>query len=321
MGWLARQHGLSCDNVSAFELITAEGNLVRASDADNPERYWGLRGGGGNFGIVTEFEFRLYPIGTEALVSEFYFLPEDAPAAMREWRDLSTVAPRQATFTAWSGQSGAALLPADLQGRPLANVSFVWVGDPDDSRPWIESLRAVGRPVAQRVEAMSYLALQTMDDSVEGYTLRRYWKGHYLGELTDEAIDAFVERGATDERGDHRPAVSLQAYDGAIAEVADDETAFSQRGTQFEFVAAARWSDPEEDNVRMSAARACASSLDPFASGAYVNVLSDEGAAGVRRAYSRRKLDRLTALKDAYDPDNVFHLNQNIKPSGHLPPT
>jgi hypothetical protein len=108
--------------------------------------------------------------------------------------------------------------------------------------------------------------------------------------LLTEAIQAFVERGVTDEGGDHRPAVSLQAYDGAIAEVADDTAAFSQRATQFEFVAAARWSDPEEDDVRMSAARACAASLDPFAIGAYVNVLSDEGAAGVRRAYSPRKL-------------------------------
>jgi FAD/FMN-containing dehydrogenase len=321
MGWLARQYGLSCDNVSAFELITAEGNLVRASNTDNPELYWGLRGGGGNFGIVTKFEFRLHPVGTEALVAEFYFLPEDAPAVMREWRDLSATAPRQATFTAWSGQSGASFLPPDLQDKPLANVGLVWVGDPDDSRSLVESVHALGRPVAQRIKAMSYLALQTIDDDVEGHTLRRYWKGHYLGDLTDEAIQAFVERGTTDERADYRPAVSLQSYGGAIAEVPDDDTAFSQRATQFEFVAAARWSDPEEDDVRMSAARACAASLDPFAIGAYVNVLSDEGAAGVRRAYSPRKLARLTALKDAYDPDNVLHLNQNIKPSGRPRPT
>jgi FAD/FMN-containing dehydrogenase len=315
MGWLARQYGLSCDNVTAFEVITADGNLVRASDTDNPELYWGLRGGGGNFGIVTEFEFRLHPIGTEALVAEFYFLPEDAPAVMRGWRDLNATAPRQATFTAWSGQSGAPFLPPDLQGRPLANVGLVWIGDPDHSRPLVESVQALGRPLAQRIDAMSYLALQRMDDNVEGHTMRRYWKGHYLGELTDDAIRAFVERGATDERADHRPAVSLQAYGGAIAEVPDDDTAFSQRGAQFEFVAAARWSDPEEDDARMSAARACAASLEPFTIGAYVNAMSDEGSAGVRRAYPPRKLAGLTALKDAYDPDNVFHLNQNIEPS------
>jgi len=317
MGWLARQYGLSCDNVSAFEVITAEGNLLRASDTDNPDLYWGLRGGGGNFGIVTEFEFRLHPIGTQALVAEFYYRPEDAPAVMRGWRDLNATAPWQATFTAWAGRSGAAFLPPDVQGRPMANVGLVWIGDPDYSRPFVESMQGLGRPVAQRIEPLSYLALQTMDDSVEGHTQRRYWKGHYLGELTDDTIQAFVARGTIDERGDYRPAVSLQAYGGAIAEVPDDDTAFSQRATQFEFVAAARWSDPDEDEVQIASARRCAASLDPFAIGAYVNVLSDEGSAGVRRAYPPHKLARLTALKDTYDPDNVFHLNQNIKPSGH----
>src|SRR6266702_3589942 len=146
MGWLARQYGLSCDNVSAFEVITAEGNLLRASDTDNPDLYWGLRGGGGNFGIVTEFEFRLHPIGTQALVAEFYYRPEDAPAVMRGWRDLNATAPWQATFTAWAGRSGAAFLPPDVQGRPMANVGLVWIGDPDYSRPFVESMQGLGRP-------------------------------------------------------------------------------------------------------------------------------------------------------------------------------
>ena len=306
MGWLARQHGLSCDNVTAFEMITADGDLVRASETENPELFWGLRGGGGNFGIVTEFEFRLHASGTRALLADFFFELEDAPPVFRGWRDLGAGAPRGATFTAWVGEA---------DGRPSASVGLVWIGDPDAGRRLLPSLQALGRPVAERVRELSYLELQTMDDSVEGHALRRYWKGHYVRELPDEAIEAYLLRGAADGRGEHLPAASLQAYGGAIADRPDDETAFSQRDTLFEFVAAARWTDPAEDEARMAAARRYAGALDGFASGAYVNVLTDEGAGGVARAYPPAKLARLTELKDAYDPENVFHLNQNIRPT------
>ncbi len=157
---------------------------------------------------------------------------------------------------------------------------------------------------------MSYLALQTREDDIKGHAWRRYWKGHYFNELSDDLIDALLARDEAD-----LPDVSLQAYGGAIADVADEETAFSRRDTAFEFVAAARWRDAADDERRMSAARRYAATLDRFASGAYVNVLGDDGEAGIRRAYSEEKLARLTAVKDAYDPENVFHLNQNIRPS------
>jgi hypothetical protein len=176
-------------------------------------------------------------------------------------------------------------------------------------------MRNLGCPAAERVLELSYVALQRMDDSVEGHAFRRYWKGHYFRELPDEAIDTLVLRGTNDGYGEHLPNMSLQAHGGAIADVADADTAFSHRDTMFELVAGARWSDPAEDESRMATARRCVSSLDPYASGVYVNALSDEGATGVRRAYPPAKLARLTALKDLYDPENVFHLNQNIKPS------
>jgi FAD/FMN-containing dehydrogenase len=308
MGWLARQHGLSCDNVVAFELVTADGELVRASEDENPELFWGLRGGGGNFGIVTEFEFRLHPVGTQALLADFFFPLEDALPALRGWRDLNTTAPRRATFTALVGT-------ADSLGRPLASVGFVWVGDPAEGRRLLPALRALGRPVAERVTELSYLELQRMDDTLEGHARRRYWKGHYLSEFGDETIEAYLLRGTPDGHGEYLPNVSLQAYGGAIADVPDADTAFSQRGTLFEYVAASAWTDPAEDEVRIATSRRCAAPLDRFASGAYVNVLGDEGAAGVRRAYPPEKLARLTALKDVYDPANAFHLNQNIPPS------
>jgi FAD/FMN-containing dehydrogenase len=315
MGWLARQHGLSCDNVCAFELVTADGRPMRATATQNPELFWGLRGGGGNFGVVTEFEFRLHATGTRTLIADLFFPIDDAAPVLRGWRDLLASSPRRATFTAWVGESDAPFLPPGLDGRPLASVGFVWVGDPDEGRALLSSLRALGHAAAERIDELTYLQLQRMDDSVEGHSLRRYWKGHYFRDFTDEAIEAFLLRGTADGRGEHLPAVSLQAYGGAIADVPDAETAFSQRDTTVEFVAAARWTDPGEDESRIGAARRCAAALDRFASGAYVNVLIDEGA-GVGRAYPPHKLARLTALKDTYDPANVFHLNQNIAPSG-----
>jgi len=320
MGWLARRHGLTCDNVESFEMVTAAGEVVRASADENPELFWGLRGGGGNFGVVTEFVFTLHPIGTAALLVELSFPTDAAGAAdvLRGWRDLSATVSRAATFTAG--------VTTDDAGRGLATVGFVWVGDPDEGRELVPALRALGTsagvPLTERVEPMSYLALQRIDDTVRGHEKRRYWKGHYLRSLPDEAIDALLSRGvpsgaagAADVPAALLPNVSLQTYGGAIAEVPDDATAFSHRGTQFEFVASNGWTDPAEDDQRMAAARRAAAAVEPYASGVYVNALSDEGDQGVRRAYPAAKLDRLVALKDRYDPDNVFHLNHNIRPS------
>jgi FAD/FMN-containing dehydrogenase len=315
MGWLARLHGLTCDNVASYGLVTAEGERLHVDETADPELFWGLRGGGGNFGVVTEFEFRLHPVARHAHVVELFFAVEDAAPVMRGWRDLNAIAPRAATFTAWVGESQALVLPPEWRDRPLASVGFVWAGEPELERQLLPALRALGRPIAERVEELSYLELQRMEDTLEGHALRRYWKGHYFRSLPDEAIDAFLLRGTPDGHGERLPAASLQAYGGAIAEVPDADTAFSQRDAMFEFVAAARWTDPAEDEQRIAAARRYAATLEPFATGLYVNVMTDEGAAGVARAYSPAKLARLRALKAAYDPENVFHLNQNIPPA------
>jgi hypothetical protein len=301
MGWLARQYGLACDNVVSCTVVTADGDVVRASADEHPDLFWGLRGGGGNFGIVVEFEFRLHPVGTRALVAELTFPLERAAAALRGWRDLAEEAPRPATMT--SGISG-----------DIVTLGYVWAGDPEAGRAMLPALRSIGAPSGEVVRELSYTELQSRDDDIEGHAYRRYWKGHYLPDLPDGAIAALVDRDPADAI---LPNVSLQAYGGAIADVDDDATAFSHRRTRFEYVAAAGWSDPGEDRLRIGAARREAARLEPFAAGAYVNALSDEGASGVRRAYSRAKRARLTAVKDAYDPDNVFHLNHNIVPTRH----
>ena len=234
---------------------------------------------------------------------------------LRGWRDLNAIAPRAATFTAWVGESQSPALPPEWRGRPVAAVGFVWAGEPELEPQLLPALRALGRPIGERVQELSYLELQRMDDTLEGHALRRYWKGHYFRSLPDEALDAFLLRGTADGHGERLPGASLQAYGGAIAEVPDADSAFSQRDAAFEFVASARWSDAAEDEERMAAARRYAATLEPFASGMYVNAMSDEGAGGVARAYPPEKLARLRALKTAFDPGNVFHLNQNIAPA------
>lgn len=299
MGWLARQHGLSCDNVASFTLVTAGGDVVRASVEENGELFWGLRGGGGNFGVVTEFEFRLPHTGTRALTVELDFPAANAASAFARWRDVSGTAPRAATYT------------ASVFGG-VATLGFVWVGDPEAGLAHARALEPLGRPLARRVAELSYLDLQRRDDSSRGHAQRRYWKGHYVRALPDTAVELLLG---------HDPSLgaSLQAYGGAIADVPDDAAAFSHRGTVFEYVCSARWTEPGEDEARIATARHHASRLEPFASGVYVNVLTDEGEAGVRRAYPVEKLARLTALKHAVDPGNVFHLNQNIPPGGGRP--
>jgi FAD/FMN-containing dehydrogenase len=317
MGWLARRYGLACDNVARFEVVNVDGELLHASEQEHPDLFWGLRGGGGNFGVITEFEFDLHQVGTVALLVELFYRLEDAPRALRRWRDLLAEAPRQATLTAWVGTAGALpALPAALWNRPLASVGYVWVGDPDQGRRLLPALRDGTPPLAERVQQLSYLELQTMDDERQRPgLLRRYWKGHYLRELGDGAIEAFLARG-DDGGGDPAllPAGSLQSYGGAIAAVGDEETAFGHRDALLEFVAVAGWTDPAQDQPRMAAARRYGAVVEPFASGVYVNDLTDEGQAGIQRAYGAGTLARLAALKDRYDPGNVFHLNHNIRP-------
>ena len=305
MGWLARQHGLSCDNVVAFEMVTADGDVVHTSQTENADLYWGLRGGGGNFGVVTEFEFRLHEVGQAAILTDLSFPIEAAGPVLRAWRELSAEAPRQATFMA--------SLPGD---QNVVAVGFVWVGPPGANRS-LPSMKPLGKPLTERVVELSYVDLQRIDDTPQGHALRRYWKGHYLRELSDDAIEALL-RSRTEPLSGGLPNIGFQAYGGAIAEVPDQDTAFSFRDTAFEYVASSRWTDPAEDDRRIALARRTAAALDPFARGQYVNTLSDEGAEGVRRAYPPEKLARLTALKDKYDPENAFHLNHNIRPSDHI---
>ena len=186
MGWLGRQFGLSCDNVEAYTVVTADGETLRATATDEPDLFWGLRGGGGNFGVVTEFEFRLHPVAGDALVVELSFDIADAQEPMRRWRDLLPNAPRAATLTADA---------ITVAGRSAVAIGFVWVGDPGDAMSYLETMRGIGSPRDESVQPMRYLELQSIGDENHHHGLRRYSTGHYLTELSDAAIDAFLRRG------------------------------------------------------------------------------------------------------------------------------
>ena len=257
---------------------------------EHPELFWGLRGGGGNFGIVTEFEFRLH---------------RDRQADPRRRLQLRNRG-------RGPGIAGLArLADATLRGRPpsprrspTAMPPSAWCGSAirtPDVGCCRHSSRWVAR-CAQLVQQLSYLELQTRDDTVGAHAWRRYAKGHYLKSFSDDAIDAFLRRGSTDGTGDNLPGVGLQAYGGAIGDIPDGDTAFSHRDTLFEWGGGVRWTDPAEDSDRMAAARAAGAAMAPYADGVYVNSISDEGAAGVRRAYSPSKLAKLRALKDGLRP-------------------
>ncbi len=302
MGWLARRYGLSCDNIESYEVVTADGDVVRATADEHPDLFWALRGGGGNFGIVTEFEFRLHPTGTVALSADFDHDVDAAGPALRAWADLIPDAPRDAVLTAWVGRGGG--------GRMVATIGCVWVGDPAAARPLVDTIRGIGQPIEERVDELSYVELQTREDGFGGSGYRRYWKGHYLKTFTDAAIEAFLAIGEP-EGSLH---ASLQSYGGAVADVAASDSAFAHRDTLVEYVASAAWTDPAHDELEVAAGRAFGGAMEPFASGAYVNALGEEGAAAVARAYGPEHIRRLGAVKASYDPDNVFHLNHNIQP-------
>jgi FAD/FMN-containing dehydrogenase len=319
MGWLARQFGLACDNVTAYTVVTADGEIVRATADESPDLFWALRGGGGNFGVVTEFDFRLRPFGHTVLAVDRYFDPADAPAAIRAWRDLLADAPREATLTAdVTTASADPKLAESLHGRSIVSVGFIWAGDLDRGRGYLETFRDTGDAITETVEEMRYVELQSIADEFHHHGKRRYMKGHYLTELSDAAIEAFIGRGVpsgTEPDWSQLPNGGFQAYGGAIGDTLNDDSAFSHRGTLVEWGGSTSWTDPAEDDERIAAARAYGAEIEPFATGVYVNTLGDEGDAGVRRAYGNAKLDRLAQLKRRYDPDNVFHLNQNIKPA------
>jgi FAD/FMN-containing dehydrogenase len=307
IGWLMRRFGLACDNVLAFEVATADGRLVRATADEHPELYWGLRGGGGNFGVVTAFTFRLHPVGPTVVSGMLVHPLERAKDVLRFMRDVGADAPDAlaifaAIMTSPEGAKVVALLPT-------------WTGPVDEAEDALRALRAFGPPLADTVGPMPYVAVQRMLDDAFPTGLHVYWRGEFASSLDDALIDALVDRFG--EVTSPLTAVAIEQMGGAVARVPADATAFRNRDAGYNLALIGRWTDPAERDAHVRWVRDTHDAVRPFArESSYVNYIgAEEGADRVRGAYGEAAWARLVALKDAWDPENVFRFNQNVPPS------
>jgi FAD/FMN-containing dehydrogenase len=315
LGWIARKHGPTCDNLVAADLVTADGDRVRASADENPDLLWGLRGGGGNFGVVTSFEYRLHPVGPEVIAGGVVHAFADAPEVFRFFADFVATAPDELSVVASTFRASPALpIPPAMHGELVTVLAVCWAGDLAAGERVLRPLRSFGRPLADLIAPMPYTALQTASDASYPSGQHNYWKSHFIDEITDGAIATIVE---------HVPRMSsplssfyLQHLGGAIGRPGADTAAFGHRDAVFDFTVLTVWRDPAETAEHMAWASDFFAAMQPHATGVYVNNLGTEGAQRVRAAYAPATYERLVALKEAYDPRNVFRLNQNIAPRG-----
>jgi FAD/FMN-containing dehydrogenase len=310
MGRLMRRYGLSVDNMLAVDLVTADGELVHASEDAHPELFWGVRGAGPNFGVVTSFEFQLHPAGPDVVHGAVTFSLDRIHDVAEAYRDAAINGPPDLFLGMNIGLAEETddAIPA---GTPVAAVALTDSKDGTDADRVLETLRSIG-PLREDVQRRRYLSVQTAADEEMSWGKRFYMKGGFLADLTSEAVDVFVER-VQDQPGGCL--VSIWAQGGAIAHTPDDAMAFTGRNAPFWFGAEALWLDPAEDPAHRDWGRSAVDAMDRFAStGHYVNDIVETGEEMARSVYGSAKYDRLVALKREWDPDNVFRLNQNIKP-------
>jgi FAD/FMN-containing dehydrogenase len=312
IGYLAREHGLSCDNLRAADVVLADGRFVTASADEHPDLFWALRGGGGNFGVVTSLEFDLHPVDT-IYGGPILFELDDAGELLRTFREWIADAPRaMGAFPAFQIAPPLPFVPEDRVGEPFVLVVSCFDGPDEEAESWLKALRDVGEPVAEHVGRMPYPALNSAFDALLGPGLQHYWKAAFVPELTDAAIAAHLEHGP------RVPALQstmhLYPIDGAVHDVAPDATAFAYRDAAFAAVVAGMWPDPADNDANTGWVRAYHDALAPHsAEGGYVNFMAGDDQHRVRANYGAN-YDRLRQVKAAYDPDNLFHHNQNIPP-------
>lgn len=313
LGHLMRRHGLTVDNLLAVDLVTADGGQLHVSAATEPELFWGLRGGGGNFGIATAFEYQLHPVGPMVLGGPIFWPLDEAPRVLRFLRAFAPAAPDELGITIGVAPAPPMpFLPPAQFGKPMAGLILVWTGDLAEGERVIAPLRAIGAPAADGVRPTPYLALQSMLDGGAPHGRHYYWKAHRLPTLSDEVIDIVLAR----MRSTTSPFAQMNgwAVGGAVSRIGADATAVGEREVGFEISITVGWPPSDLNGERHKAwVREGWEALKPYSSGVYANFISDEGAAGVEAAYGTR-LHRLTALKDRYDPTNFFRMNANIVP-------
>ena len=315
IGHLMRRYGLTIDSLVSCDLITADGEFLVASADEHPELFWGLRGGGGNFGIVTSFKYNLHSLGPTVLAGVLAWPMAEAGDVLRYLRDFVADAPDDVGIMANLRLAPRLpVFPGDLQGRPVIALMVCYAGPIPDGQAVFRPLREFKTPALDSVGPMPYVAHQAMFDPAYPHGRHYYWKAWKLPPLTDRAIDVIVEQAA----GITSPlsAIPIFTLGGAVARVDDDATAFTGRSAAHDINFVASWlpEDPEPERHK-AWARAAWAAMRPFADGVYVNFMSDEPALDTRAAYGDQKYARLAALKSKYDPSNVFRFNQNIAPA------
>jgi FAD/FMN-containing dehydrogenase len=315
VGWLMRRHGLTIDNLLAVDIVTADGGLLRASESEHPDLFWALRGGGGNFGVVTAFEFRLHPVGPTVLAGPILWDATDAREVVRFYRDFIRNAPDQlGTVVRFGTAPPLAVIPEDLHWRPVVLIGTCYAGPTEDGEQVLRPLRAHRAPLLDLVGPTQYVGFQGALDSTVPHGWHYYWKSNHLPELRDDLIDVITEHAF--RCSSPRSYVAMFHLQGAVSRVAGGATAFGNRQASHAVTLDGVWRPGEDFGERDTAwARQFFAALGPYRAGVYVNFLAaDEEPGRVREAYGDTVYDRLRDVKTTYDPDNVFHHNQNIRP-------
>lgn len=305
-GYLVRRFGLACDNLLSVDVVTAEGRMLKASPTENSDLFWAVRGGGGNFGIITSFKFRLYPIGP--VLGGLLMCPWNKAAGfLRMYDDLMANAPDEL--------GGATVLGTLPDGTKAAVCIPAWSGPMGEGERVLQPLRAYGPPIADQLGPMPYGALQSIVENFNPRGLRNYWKTHYMKGLSDEAIRNLIEHFAS-APSPHSHAVVYSIGGGAAGRVGDDETAVAYRNMRCALVLIGMWENPADDERNIRWVRDYWDVMRPFAAGGfYINYETEAEADKVKVAYGAEKYERLAAIKKKYDPTNLFRHNQNIKPA------
>jgi FAD/FMN-containing dehydrogenase len=307
MGLLMRAHGLACDNLRAIEIVTADGEVHRASRVEHPDLFWAARGGGRGLGVVTSFEYDLHPIGPDVAVATVFYPYEDAVRIMRAWRDYVPTSPESVTpqLILWSVPPDPAL-PAELHGQPTVVVQALYAGRADEADATLAPLREFGPPLVDASGTMPYLELQSSVDDLLPHGGRYFMKSHGAHELSDDAIDTLLEWDA--RRATPETLTAIRTLGGKVARVGASESAFPHRGDQFNVSIDACWTRPQDDDAVIAWARGMWDAFTPYSSGGtYINFAGlDDEPEGTRDRIYREHRTRLGDVRDTYDPEGLF---------------
>ena len=316
IGHLMRKFGLSIDALRSCDVVTADGDFVVANEQGNPDLFWGLRGGGGNFGIVTNFTFQLHPLGPMVLAGMVAWPMDVAPRVLQFLRDFVADAPDEVGIMANLRLAPPLpVIPAELHGKPIVALVATYAGPIDEGEEVLRPIREIATPAVDAIMPKPYAAHQMMFDAALPHGRHYYWKSHKLGPLTDEIIDVVVEHAG--QITSPLSTVAIFSFGGAVARVPEDATAFPNRDASHDINIVGSWL-PEgvgDADRHIAWVRGMFGALEPYSRGVYVNFTSDDAKDRVRHAYSDQQWLRLTALKAKYDPTNFFRMNANIPPN------